>query len=254
MFPEEAQPYEWPSKFRGYETGPNCGNGRLPPGWRLRTANDRLPAGRKLARFERGDIAHFREECPVVIASQRNFKGDPQGSKKGGKGNPKGKRCNQWGKGQGKGRKSGPNAQFAEVENGAPRNAALATEQTESFTEENDVNFADREVLISRTVLWKADWGLKHWGGNSNNGDCPCIIDTGFNGGAFCIFNCVRRYKAYFRSIYPYMPKLGGNFRKANEICFSVIMAGWLASFCSFTYLSRASIFTGYVTSYHRRR
>ena len=60
---------------------------------------------------------------------------------------------------------------FAEIENNAHRNAALSTEQTESFSEENDGNFADREVLISRKVPGQADWRLKPRRVNSDNDD-----------------------------------------------------------------------------------
>ena len=52
-----------------------------------------------------------------------------------------------------KGRKSGANVRFAEIENDTPRSAAIATEQSGTFSEESGVNCADREVLISTTVL-----------------------------------------------------------------------------------------------------
>ena len=56
------------------------------------------------------------------------------------------------------GSKSWANVGFPEIENGDPRNAALSTEQSETFSEANEVNFADRDVLISRTIVRPAEW------------------------------------------------------------------------------------------------
>ena len=47
------------------------------------------------------------------------------------------------------------NVRFGGIGNGAPRNAALSTEQTYKNSEENDVNFPDLDVLISKTFYAK---------------------------------------------------------------------------------------------------
>ena len=59
----------------------------------------------------------------------------------------------------------------------------------------------DREVLISRTVLRQAGWGSKDRGRSSKIDNCSCIIDNGFNGGALCSFNWMRKYKRYLSAI-----------------------------------------------------
>ena len=63
------------------------------------------------------------------------------------------------------------------------------------------VNFPDREVLIPRTALGEAEWRLKLSVVNSNSDDCFCIVDTCFNGGDLCSFNCAHRRKTYLRPI-----------------------------------------------------
>ena len=64
------------------------------------------------------------------------------------------------------------------------------------FSEENGENLADRGVLISRTFSGERNVDL-NIGRNSENGDCSCITDSCFNGGALCSFNCANRYKTY---------------------------------------------------------
>ena len=64
-----------------------------------------------------------------------------------------------------KGRKSGGRMwDMPKSKNGAPRHAALSMEQPEAFSEENGVNFDDREAPTSRTALWNAGMRHKHRG------------------------------------------------------------------------------------------
>ena len=112
------------------------------------------------------------------------FKRTSQESTIGEKGNPKGRRSEKGKKGQWKDRKSVANVRFGEIGNVAPRNAALSTDRTRAISEEIDVNFPDRVVLISKTVLGQAGRRLNPLGAPSNNDDCARIIDTSFNAGA----------------------------------------------------------------------
>ena len=86
-----------------------------------------------------------------------------------------------------------------------------------TFPEEEDgVNYDDREILVSRTVLRHAEWRLNSWG-DSHNEDPPCIADTCFNGGDLCSFNWMRRHGSYLRRIYPHIPKLEQAVEKRTE-------------------------------------
>ena len=73
------------------------------------------------------------------------------------------KRSGKEGKNQGKGKTSGVNVRFSTLE--------MALREMRRFLPirrgvgRNAVNFADREVLISRTVLGRAEWGRKSRGG-----------------------------------------------------------------------------------------
>ena len=55
------------------------------------------------------------------------------------------------------------------------------------------MDFGERDVLFARTVLGQSDWRRKSRGGNSVIADCSSIIATGFNGGALCSFNRMRK-------------------------------------------------------------
>ena len=103
-----------------------------------------------------------------------------------------------------KGKNSATSVRFTDIGNGAPRNSALPTERAEMFSEENESNFAEREVFISIAVL---GCGEINRGAGSNSVDCSCIVGSDFNGGALCSFSWSRRYKTYSMSIYPKMPK-----------------------------------------------
>ena len=95
-----------------------------------------------------------------------------------------------------KGRNPIASVRCAEIENGAPRNSALSTSQSE-ISEENGASFSDREVLISMTVFRQSEWGNIILGLDSAIGDRSCVIDTVFNGGALCSFNWARKYTRY---------------------------------------------------------
>ena len=64
------------------------------------------------------------------------------------------------------------------------------------------VDFAKREVLISKEMSGRRYWFVKKWG-QSNKDDCSRIIDTGFNGGALCSFNRLMQYVDYLKEICP---------------------------------------------------
>ena len=81
-----------------------------------------------------------------------------------------------------------------------------------TFPEEEDgVNYDDREILVSRTVLRHAEWRLNSWG-DSHNEDPPCIADTCFNGGDLCSFNFTwaHRWGTYLCANLPTYAKIGG--------------------------------------------
>ena len=105
------------------------------------------------------------------------------------------------------------------IEIGAPRNTALSTNQTDG-SEENMAHFEDREVLIARAVLRQSDFGPKSRGGNSIIADCSCMSGTGFNGGALCSFNRMRKYRQYLRSSYHLMPKFEKTVEKRTIFVF----------------------------------
>ena len=105
-----------------------------------------------------GGTAHFRKDPPVYLENRSKFKLDHQERKKRGKCKPNAKRSEKENTGQWAGGESGINVIFTEIENGDPRNAALSTEQTDPFSDENEVNFADREVLFPMTVLGRTEW------------------------------------------------------------------------------------------------
>ena len=62
---------------------------------------------------------------------------------------------------------------------------------------DNSVNFANREYLIAKEMLRRRDWYFKKWGRSSKD-DCPCVIDTGCNGGDLCGFNWLVGYVGYW--------------------------------------------------------
>ena len=47
----------------------------------------------------------------------------------------------------------GANVRFAEIEDDSPRNAANATGRRGTFSDENGLDFPDREVLTPKTIL-----------------------------------------------------------------------------------------------------
>ena len=112
----------------------------------------------------------------------------------------------------------------------------FSTDRTE-VSEGNREDFADLEVLISRTALRRSDWMPGSWGENSIIGDCSRIIDTGFYGGALCRFNLTRKYKNYSGSIYHLMPQFEKTVEKTNGVCFFGIMGLGIRSVQLFPYL-----------------
>ena len=124
--------------------------------------------------------------------------------------------------------------EFSEIENGTTRTAAMATDQS-VISEDNRENFPDREVLISRTVLRRAYRIRKNRGRNATI-DWSCIIDTGFNGGAICSFNWMRKYMQYSMSTYPLMQKLEKPAAKRPKL-FSGIRVDRFGGCSYFTYI-----------------
>ena len=86
----------------------------------------------------------------------------------------------------------------------------MLSDDLAGISEETGAGLADREVLISGASLGHSDWGHRNRRLDSTIGDSSRIIDTGFNGGALCSFNWMRKYKQYSKSIKspPLMPKL----------------------------------------------
>ena len=103
---------------------------------------------------------------------------------------------------------SGANVRFAEIGNRSPRNAVISTAHTEAVSGENEVDCADRGVLTSGKIAVRSEWGGESRGGRSNNDDCSCIVDTGFNVVALFSFNWIRRYKYHMGDIFPKIPKI----------------------------------------------
>ena len=132
--------------------------------------------------------------------------------------------------------KAGANVRFIEIEDGDPRNAAISTDQMETAAGENGVNFADREVLISKAILRRTDWRKKPCGEKPNNRDCACIIDTGFSGGALCSFNWMYRYEEHLRAINPKIPKMNKSAERRLKFVVCASRFGRLRSFYYFRY------------------
>ena len=76
------------------------------------------------------------ERSPSYLAMANKYIADRQWSRKGRKGSQNGKKAEKDGKNQGKGKNSGANVRFAEIENGDPRNAVLSADQTVAVSEE----------------------------------------------------------------------------------------------------------------------
>ena len=91
---------------------------------------------------------------------------------------------------------------FDEAENYIPRNAAISRSETSGISVESRVNFAARDVLIQKESIGR--YGRRvNPRGKSKTDDCPCIIDTGFNGwgesfvvliGSISIWNIVKKF------------------------------------------------------------
>ena len=71
---------------------------------------------------------------------------------------------------------------FDVVENDSPKNAAFALDETSGGSGGDRVNFADREVLISKEMLGQNECKIKHYA-QSKVDDCSCIVGAGINGG-----------------------------------------------------------------------
>ena len=147
-----------------------------------------------------GEIARLTYQKLRNIKSG-NLKGGTKGEMDIGK-----ERNRDSGKNKGKCINSGANVRSAVIGNGIQRNAVIYANQTDAAYEENDVDFPDREVLIAMSISDRSEWRMQLRGQRPSN-DCSCIIDAGFNGGALCSFNWMRRYKDYPRNIYPQISK-----------------------------------------------
>ena len=65
---------------------------------------------------------------------------------------------------------------------------------------DGNVILAKRDVLISDIKsIGRTAWGNQNWRQRAAN--CSCVIDTGFNGGSWRIYNWLLKYIGYFRNI-----------------------------------------------------
>ena len=65
---------------------------------------------------------------------------------------------------------------------------------------DGNVILAKRDVLISDIKsIGRTAWGNQNWRQRAVN--CSCVIDTGFNGGSWRIYNWLLKYIGYFRNI-----------------------------------------------------
>ena len=73
--------------------------------------------------------------------------------------------------GKGTGENSGANVRFPDVAHVSPRNAAISADQNGAIYDENEANFARREVLISKTISVRTEWGKQSMVGRSRSDD-----------------------------------------------------------------------------------
>ena len=97
----------------------------------------------------------------------------------------------------------------------------------ETVSGESGSNFADRGLLISKTILCQTAWEKKPCGEKPNNDDRTCIIATGFNGGALCIFNWMYQYGDYLRSISPPNTEIHKSEDVRIKVCFGNQSSGY---------------------------
>ena len=97
----------------------------------------------EVACFECGNTSQFRQDCQFYLRKLRNIKNIGNVVKMA---KWKSGRYERWGnsKNTGKGKKSGADVRFAEIEGDIPGNAAISTDQTETVSDENEADVSDQ--------------------------------------------------------------------------------------------------------------